>query len=248
MLRAAVFLLTISPIISFAQLPDRRAQAAAVKDAVGVIAGSGGGKAEVVLRDLREFEGKIVGLYDDHFVIRPKQKGRKPIISVTIIGHPPPGPPPVRIYYRDVLQIEGKQTAVSFVPDPAASPYSSWDEVAALGRGEFLQVHMADGRKIHGVYYPSTADSISLMRGDRETVISSGQVARLYRVVGDTRSLATKIVTGGTRGTQISEELFPIFDPKSIAHPVANVIGAAIGTTIYILPLGKTKRVLVFSR
>jgi hypothetical protein len=241
-------ILLIAPPTVFSQAADLAEQAALVKQTVGAIAGSRNKNTEVVLRDLREFKGKVIGVYDDHFVIRPKGK-RELKWTVIVIGtNPPPTRPAIYIRYRDVLQIEGKNAVASFVPDPAASPFSTWDQVNAIGRGEFVQVHRVDGRKSHGVFYRSGPDSLTLMVGNKEVTIPAASVSRVFRVKGDTRSLLMKIITGGTRGAEISEEIFPILDPRALAHPLAVVIGAAIGTTIYLLPIGKTSRVLVYSK
>ena len=230
-----------------AQSPDLADQAEMIRQTVGAIAGSDKTNAEVVLRDLREFKGKVVGVYDDHFVLRPKQK-RDLKWTVISIGTNPNRNPAILIRYRDVLQIEGKKAVASFVPDPAASPFATWDQVNAIGRGEFVQIHFVDGRKAQGVFYRSDEHTLSLIRGNREVAFHANKVSKVFRVKGDPRSLATKIITGGTRGAEISEDWFPLLDPRSLAHPLATVIGAAVGATIYVLPIGKTSRVLVFSR
>lgn len=242
-----VILLTLSPVLVLAQTPVRRAETEAVKNAAGTIAGLRKPKAEVVLRDLREFEGTITGIYNDHFVLVPKEKGGKLSVTIIVIGRPP-SRPGVNIKYSDVLQMEGKGTAVSFVPDPKSSPYGEWGEVAEIGRGEFVQVHRSNGSATQGVLFIVSDDDISLMRGNRVLTIPVAEVSKVYRVVGDTRGLAKKILTGGTRGREISEKIFPILDPAARANPLANVIGAAVGVTIFLLPIGKTARVLVFSR
>lgn len=230
-----------------AQTPDPAEQAEIVKQTVGAIAGSKNRNTEVVLRDLREFKGKIIGVYPDEFVIRPKGK-RDLKWTVISVGTKPRGDPAVHIRYRDVLQVEGKNAVASFVPDPKASPYSSWSQVEAVGRGEFVQVLLNDGRKKQGVFYRAGHDSLSLMEGNREVIIAADKITKVYRVKGDTRSLLSKVVTGGTRGAEIAEDWFPLLDPRALAHPLVAVIGAAIGTTIYLLPIGKTSRLLVYSK
>ena len=230
-----------------AQDPKDAEQVEIVKQTVGAIAGSDKKNAEVVLNDLREFEGKVIGVYEDHFVLRPKKK-REMKWTVISIGTNPNRNSAIFIKYRDVLQIEGKNAVASFVPDPAASPFATWDQVNEIGRGEFVQVHRVDGKKAYGVFYRSGPDSLSLMEGNKEVIIAASRISKVYRVKGDTRGLATRIITGGTRGVQISEDWLPLLDPRSLAHPMAVAIGAAVGTTIYLLPVGKTSRVLVFSR
>ena len=237
----------VAPAAGLAQVPDQAEQAEIVKQAVGAVAGSKDEYAEVVMHDLREFKGKVIGVYGDHFVLLPKKK-RKMKWTVISIGTNPNSNPANFIRYRDVLQIEGKSAVASFVPDPAASPYSTWEKVNEIGSGEFVQVHRVDGRKMHGVFYRSGPDSLSLIEGNREVMIAAARISKVFRVKGDTRGLATKIITGGTRGAQISDDLLPIGDPRSLAHPLALAIGAAVGTTIYLLPIGETSRVLVYSK
>ena len=236
-----------APAGVLAQAVDRADETEIVKQTVGAIAGSDKKHAEVVLNDLREFEGKMIGVYEDHFVLRPKKK-REMKWTVISIGTNPNRNPAIFIKYRDVLQIEGKKAVASFVPDPAASPFGTWDQVNEVGRGEFVQVHRVDGKKAYGVFYRSGPDSLSLMEGNKEVIIAVSKISKVYRVKGDTRGLATRMIIGGTRGAEITEDWFPLLDPRSLAHPMAIAIGAAAGATIYLLPIGKTSRVLVFSR
>jgi hypothetical protein len=215
---------------------------------VGTIAGTKKKYAEVVLNDLREFRGKIVAVYDDIFILEPKKIKTSVKIKVISIGSVPNNQTHRRIKYSDVLQIEGTNTAISYVPDPAASPYATWDEVSSLVRGDFLQVHRSAGGRIHGVYYRSTPDSVSLMRGNKEVVIPAAEITKVYRVKGDTRSLAAKILTGGTLGAKITEDGLPIWDPRVYRHPIGVVLGPAVGATLFVLSIGKTQRLLVYSR
>ena len=246
-MRVALILVLILASAAMAQPQNLNDQAQMIRQTVGAIAGSDKTSVEVVLRDLREFEGKVIGVYDDHFVLRRKKK-KDLKWTVISIGTNPNRNPTIFIRYRDVLQIEGKNAVASFVPDPAATRFATWDQVNAIGRGEFVQIHFVDGKKTQGVYYRSDEHSLSLMRGNREVAFHATQVSKIFRVKGDTRGLATKIITGGTRGAEISEDWFPLLDPRSLAHPLATAIGAAVGATIYVLPFGKTSRVLVYSK
>jgi hypothetical protein len=248
MLKALMFIAFLfAPAAVLAQATDPKAEAEIVRQTVGAIAGSNKRHAEVVLRDLREFEGKIIGVYDDSFVLQPKgdKKRQWTVISV---GTNPNRSPAIHIRYGDVLQVEGKNAVASFVPDPAESPYASWDAVGTIGRGEFVQVYRTGGGRIQGVVYRSGPDSLSLMKGNREVVIPAGEIAKVYRVKGDTRSLATKVLSGGTRGMEITDDWLPLLDPRRMADPIVLMVGAALGTAIYVLPIGKTSRVLVYSR
>jgi hypothetical protein len=239
----------LSPILVFSQHPNTQAKEDLVKNAVGTIAGSKRPKVELVLNDLREFKGKIVAVYPDHFIFEPKSDDglltiKIPIVTIGSV----PKPARIRIKYADVLQLKGNKGILSFVPDPKARPYSAWSEMGALGRGEFLQVHLSNGRKLHGVYFRSAPDSLSLLKGDKVVVIPASDVMKVYRVKGDTRSVASKIADGGMRGTRVSEDWLPIGDPRGSANPAALAIGAAVGATLYLLSSGRTERVLMFSR
>ena len=239
--------LLISPIAVVSQSgPVTRA--GLVKDVVGTIAGSGKKSVEVILNDLNEFRGKVIAVDEDFFILEPKKPKSALKITVISIGNVPNNSTVRRIKYDDVLQIEGEKTTISFVPDPAASPYATWNEVTSIGRGDFVQIHRSSGGRIHGVFYRSTPDALSLIRGNKEIVIPAAEITKVYRVKGDTRSLATKILAGGKIGTEISEDWFPILDPRAMAHPITLAIGAAIGASLYVLSIGKTERLLVYSR
>ena len=245
----SAMVLLFLPLAVFAQTSDPVMRSGPVKDVVRTIAGTKNKYVEVVLNDLREFRGKIVAVHDDIFILKLKKIKTSVKVKVISIGNVPNNQTRnKRIKYGDVLQIEGKDAAISFVPDPAASPYSTWDGVSSLVRGDFLQVHRSTGGRIHGVYYRSTPDSLSLMKGNNEVVVPAVEITKVYRVKGDTRSLARKILTGGTLGAKITEDGFPIWDPRLYRHPIGVVIGPAVGATLFVLSIGKTQRVLVYSQ
>ena len=230
----------IFPLATSAQTSDAVSRSAAVRDVVGTIATSKKKSVELILNDLREFRGKIVAAYDDAFFLEPKKIK-------------PSGRRTIRIRYSDVLQLVGKDAAISFVPDPAANRYSTWEAVNSLAVGDFLQVHRSPGGTIHGVYYRSTGDSLTLMKGNKEVVVPAADITKVYRVKGDTRRLATKVLTGGDLGRKLDEDGWPIWFPISIGDPLiyvlpVAVLGTAAATTLFVLSIGKTQRVLVYSR
>ena len=239
----------LSPIGVFSQHPNKPAQSDLVKKSVGTIAGSKQRKAEIVLNDLREFKGKIIAVYPDYFVLEPKSD--KGVMNVTIpiitIGNVSRSNG-IYIKYTDVLQLKGKGAVLSFVPDPRQSPFSTWDYIGTVDRGEFLQLHLSDGRKVHGVFFRSTTDSLSLLRGNKSVVVPMSDILKVYKVKGDVRSLASKIADGGLQGVRVSEDWLPIGDPRGYANPTALTFGAAVGATLYILSIGRTERVLLFSK
>ncbi len=240
--------LLITPLAVMSQTSAAATRTDLLKDTVGTIAGSDKKSVEVILNDLSEYKGKIVAVDEDYFILEPKKPKTWTKVTVISIGNVPNNSTARRIKYSDVLQIEGKNSTISFVPDPAASPYATWSEVTSISRGDFVQVHRSSGGRIHGVLYRSTSDSLSLMRGNKEVIISAAEITKVYRVKGDTRTLATKILTGGTRGAEISEDWFPILDPRAMAHPITLAIGATVGASLYVLSIGKTQRLLVYSR
>ena len=70
------FLLFVSLIAVFclttpAQTASRNDEVDAIKEVVGILAAKKL-KVDVVLRDLREVEGKVIGVYDDSFIIELK--------------------------------------------------------------------------------------------------------------------------------------------------------------------------------
>ncbi|MFL6468951.1 MAG: hypothetical protein ACJ72Z_13415 [Pyrinomonadaceae bacterium] len=250
-----IFSLIVLLILPLSALPQTTAsvtRSGIVKDVVGTIAGSKKKNVEVILNDLREFRGKIVAVYDDFFVLEPRKIKTSFTIKVISVGSVPNTDTRRHIKYHDVLQIGGKNAAVSFVPDPTASPYSTWDGVNALVTGDFVQLHRSSGGKTHGVYLRSTADSLSLMRGNHEVVIPAAEITKVYHVKGDTRSLAAKILTGGTLGAELKEDGLPIWDAVPSGDPLGIVVGAAVsasvGITFFVLSIGKTQRALIYSK
>jgi hypothetical protein len=240
---AALFM---APTLTFGQSEEKVRQADIVKGAIGRIAALRKPKAEIVLRDLREFKGTIIGVYPDHFLVKRKEK-KNAGFTITIGPRRNPGRP-VRIKYSDVLQLEGKDVLMSWVPDPREAPFGDWQDLRSVMIGEFLQLEIDSGKKTTGVFLRATGDSVTLMRGDRQVSIERDQIVRVYRITGDTSSLSSKLLRGGTKGTEVVEDIFPIADPSAHAHPIALGIGAAIGALIYILPKSGPTRVLAYAR
>lgn len=231
----------VCPTFLFAQRSEREVQADEVKTELGKVLARSKPKVEVVLRDLREVEGKLVGLYQDSFVLKPK--GKNALVSVTI-GSKAASKKPVVIKYKDVLQMEGKGILLSFVPDPKRSPFSVWDDVRELGVGEVVHVEMLDGKRYGGAFLKASHDSVSMMRGNSQRDFEKKSVARVYRVRGGS---SARLSDAATKGTDITDDILPIGDPSARAHPAALAIGAGIATLIFMLPKG-TKRVLVYAQ
>ena len=146
----------------FAQAPDPDLQAEEVKNAIALASRQKKARVELVLRDLREIEGKVIWVDDDHFTVRlnEKKKWSKTITVITI------GTPPLPSYsrtlsikYSEVLQLETGRVVISFVPDPQLSPYATWDAVQGVGRGEFLQLHHKNGKRYSGVLLKSSSSN-----------------------------------------------------------------------------------------
>lgn len=232
------------PYLAFAQASLRDRQAAEVKQLVGLLAARDKAKVEVVTRDLMEREGKIIAVEKDVFVVEPKE--RKPLVSITIGAKP--APKRYRIAYRDVLQLEGKGGAISFVPNPALQPFADWDDVRSIGAGAFLQLHLQDGKKKHGVFMHSSDDNVTILRGNTMTETSRAEITRVYRISGDTRSLSAKLIGGASKGREITDDILPILDPAARANPASLGIGAGVGALIYLLPKGDPARVLVYAK
>ena len=236
------------PALVAAQGVNTATEIKMMKDATARIAVTGKHRARIVLRDLREFEGKVFGLQDDHFFLDPKKKKVRstPII---VIGNPGvTRKAPVRIFYKDLLQIDGEDIAMSVVPDPQKPVHGAWDDLTGIGVGEFLHIRTKDSRNIYGAFFAASGDTLALMRGNTKTDVAREDIARVFRVTGDTRSLSSKLLGGTKKGTEISDDIFPILDPAARAHPIVLAIGAGIGALIYVLPKGGTKRVLVYAQ
>lgn len=68
------------------------------------------------------------------------------------------------------------------------------------------------------------------------------------RVSGDASGLASKLLSGGQKGADVSDDIFPVLNPRARAHSGALAIGAATCASIYALPKDGIKRVLVFAK
>jgi hypothetical protein len=234
-----------------AQQPDGSGRNEQIKQAVGIIAVAKKPNVEIVTRDLRELQGKIVGVYKDDFVIEVKQPKKRSITIIKIGNVPSNSKPPVTIKYRDVLQIEGKGALLSFVPDPKLTPYSEWNAIPAVGVGAMLQVHTKDGKKTHGVFTTWANDRLRLMQGNAQTEIQKEEIVRIYQLAGDLDGLASKLFGGGRRGAEVADSILPILDAAARANPLGLALGAAIGVgavaVMHVLPKGGVKRVLVYA-
>lgn len=234
-----------------AQTATRSEEAEGIKKAVGIIAAGKKPNVEIVLRDLREFEGRIIGVYDDSFRVDPKQP-RKTSITIISIGNVPNNrKPPVTIKYRDVLQVEGKGMVLSVVPDPKSATFAGWQDIPTAGIGAMLQVHTKDGKKTHGVFTTWSDDKLTLMQGNAQTEIEKKEVTRIYQLAGNLDGLRAKLFGGGRRGAEVADSILPIMDAMARANPFALMIGAAIGVAtvalMHVLPKGGIKRVLLYA-
>ena len=235
-----------------AQTSTTSQEADAIKKAVGIIAAAKKRNVDIVMRDLREIDGKIIGVYEDTFVVDPKQPKKRSITIISIGNVPNNRKPPVTIKYRDVLQIEGKGAVLSVVPDPKLMHFSSWEDIPSVGVGAMLQVHTKDGKKTHGVFTTWSDDGITLMQGNTQSEIARQEIVRIYRLAGDLDRLAAKLFGGGRRGAEVAEGILPIMDAAARAHPLGLAIGAAIGVgtaaVMHVLPKGGVKRVLLYAQ
>jgi len=235
-----------------AQTASRTDEADTMKRAVDFITASKKRPSvDIVLRDMREINGKIVRVYDDSFAVEFKEYSRH-ITKVVIIGSVHYNPKPqILIRYSDVLQIEGKGVVLSFVPDPKLTPYSEWDAIHELGAGALLQVHTKDGKKVHGVFATSAGDRINLIQGNKQTEIARDDIVRIYQLAGNVDSLGTKLFGGGRRGRETKRDVMEIMDALvrvfPFGLPAAILVGITAITIMHVLPKRGVKRVLVFA-
>jgi hypothetical protein len=235
------------PTIAAAQVYDRDTQTDLVKRTIGTLAAKPKPKLKIVTRDMRRLEGKLVGVYGDYFMITPKQQ--KPLLTIGT----PFRTKYYHLKYRDVLQLEAKRTAVSFVPDPTLSPYGKWDELTELEVGVPLQIILEDNTRRHGVLLLHNDQSIKIMRGNTQVEINRGRIAKMYKITGNTTTLSQKLIGGVGKGTDVADDVAGIIgsflgDPRAHASPLGLAIGAAIGAAIFLLPDGGNTRVLVYAR
>jgi len=111
-----------------AQTASRTDEADTMKRAVDFITASKKRPSvDIVLRDMREINGKIVRVYDDSFAVEFKEYSRH-ITKVVIIGSIHYNPKPQKlIKYSDVLQIEGKDfERICTERQPSSSEVVDW--------------------------------------------------------------------------------------------------------------------------
>ena len=235
------------PTLVAAQVYDRDTQTDLVKRTIAAFAPKSKPKLKIVTRDMRRLEGKLVGAYGDYFMIAPKQQ--KPLLTIGT----PIRPKYYHLKYRDVLQLEAKRTAVSFVPDSRLAPYGKWEELAELEVGIPLQVILDDNTRKYGVFLRHNDQSIKIMRGNSQVEIDRGRIAKVYKTTGNTTTLSQKLIGGVGKGADVADDVAGIIgsffgDPRAHASPLALAVGAAIGAAIFLIPEGGNTRVLVFAR
>jgi hypothetical protein len=237
-----------------AQTLSKSDEAAAMKKAVRmIIAAKKKPNVDVVLRDLRELEGKIVAVYDDSFVVKFKEKHDRGIPIITVGNVPRHRKPPMMIKYGDVLQIRGKDVVLSFVPDPKLTNYSEWNAISTVGVGALLQIHTHDGKKENGVLTTWTDDRIKLMQGNTEIKIARNDIVRVYQLAGDARTMTQKVSDVGRKVGTIADALLvlvPFTIYAALVHPALGIgvaAATAAGIVMYVLPKDGVKRVLLYA-
>jgi hypothetical protein len=227
---------------------DRSQKALQVKKAVEQIAASKKPEASIVLNSLDERKGKIIEVEPESFKLRVNIKGTG---WMTVVG---PKSRTIIIKYRDVLQIEGKNSLVSFVPNPQRTPYSLWDEIKEVGPGAILQVISKEGKSTYGVFFKLGDDQLSLIRGNKETIISKQEIARVYLVSRAIEGLSSKILGGAENGAKWTDALLPISDPSARANPLGIALGVGVGVGVsaliylFLPKKRKANRLLVFAQ
>jgi hypothetical protein len=232
-LLAAAF--TLIGTAAFAQEADREARIERIQTIVGSLVARRG-HAEVMLKDLTEFEGAVVALAEDAFSLRIKVSFGKKATT--------------QIFYDDVLSIRSQQGSASFIPPPDAAAYGSWDEVVKFKYNTFLKVVLADGRTYTGRLHEKTKEKMTLVGEtvDQKFTAPRAQVVSLYRVRPGFGRTASGLAAGVRKGRNIGDAIGLTPEGKSFSAAIGTLIGAGIGAAIGSARRENEFRVLVYSK
>ena len=118
--------------------------------------------------------------------------------------------------------------------------------------GDFIQVDITNGKRTYGTFHSHSDNRLVLIRGNSEAGFARDNVSRVYRITGDTTTLAGKLFGGVQKGAEVTEDVVSslpqIYGGSADIPRDTLAIGAAAGAAIYLIPTGKPTRVLAFAK
>ena len=142
-------------------------------------------KVKGVRFDLRIFEGKIVIFDDDGFsIMSDKEKSSGKL---------------TKIKYVDVIEVETKNTLLSYFPDPKQKAFAEWSAVRKLTHGDSLDIDLVSKEQLFGVLLKTSDSDLTIMQGNEQLVVKRENVARILLARRDTPE-AKKILKGAGKG------------------------------------------------
>ncbi len=190
---------------------DVTRQAAEVKVAVSRLSVAKRPTLSITLRTLATMEAVLISVSEDSFAVAVK---KMPDWSKDRV-----------IHYSHVLAISGPGIAVSFVPDPASTPYGTWADVQGIGQNQNIGIVLASGKDMHGRFGGATETEFTLLGATYDAVLEIPR-ASIVRVFGMNRGrsgVKEYTLKGLKSGSQVGA-------PEAlVTMPVFAGIGALFG-------------------
>lgn len=184
--------------------------------------------AVILLRDLSEITGNVIGLDYSAFYLNIGRYGKK------ASGHA------VKILYTDVLFISSMKGYVSLIPHPKATAYGDWAELPKLPPNTFIEITGKNGEVTSGRFRSSSPDTLVIADklSGAETTVPRSDVVFVHRVRYGFRDVSGGLAGGTRKGANIGKEvgkaLGQITGPIS-GQPMGDgtgAVGAAMGAGI----------------
>ncbi len=217
------------------QVADKALQIERIQTIVGSLV-SNSGKAEFLLSDLNVVKGSVVALTEDGFSLKIKNlNGEKRI---------------VKVLYKDVLVISGKNVAVSLIPDPDLRAFGKWDDLLGIDYNHKLEVVLDNGQIVSGRLNEKTNDRLTLIGEtiDKKNVFPRNLVVSVYRIWKEYDEVREGAASGARKGRNIGAEIGITPDGKGFSAAFGAAIGAIIGTIVGASKTEAKLRVLIYSK
>ncbi len=164
---------------------ERKKQSGEVQAAIEKAVDDGQLKVKGVRYDLRIFEGKIIIFDDEGFSIASDKE--KSATKLT------------KIKYAEVIELELKDSLLSYFPDPKEKPYAGWAAVRKLTHGESVDIDLVSTEQLFGALLKTSDSDLTIMQGNEQVVVKRENVARILLARRDTPE-AKKILKGAGKG------------------------------------------------
>jgi translation initiation factor IF-1 len=225
----------LGQVTAVSQAVDKTSQIEQIKIAVGSLVTSRS-RAEFLLNDPARIKGSVTALSEDSFSLKIKNaNGRKAR---------------VKILYKDVLEIKGKNLSVSFIPDPQTRAFGSWDDVLKIDYNHTLEVVLENGQIISGRLGEKTKDKLTLLREttDQKVSVPREQIIYVYRLRYEFNKAKGGTANGANKGRKIGDAIGNTSDGKAFSAALGTVVGAGIGALLGSAKKEGELRLLVYSK